>query len=65
MPGLVPLYEEREASVFAHYNWTEWTSLHWRERAAVVAHYRTHRQIELHHSDVVARETRRRAPKNP
>ncbi len=64
-PGLVPIFEEREAAIFAHYNWTEWRLLDWHEQAAVVGHYRTHRQVEMHQNDVIAHEMRRKVPKPP
>ena len=63
VPEIASLYEEREAAVFARYNWTEWRSLDWRDRSAAMAHYRTHRLIELHQNDVIAREMDRKAKK--
>ncbi len=63
IPGLVPLYEEREAAVFTHYNRTNWLELDSTERATSVAHYRLHRLIELHNNDAIADEMRRRGPK--
>ena len=64
-PGLVPLYEEREAAIFAHYNWTEWRLLDWDQQAAAVGHYRIHRQVEMHQNDVIAHEMRKKVPKGP
>lgn len=61
LPGLVPLYEEREAAVFGHYRWTDWQALAPEERAAAVAHFRLHRLVEMHSSDAVSRAMERRA----
>lgn len=46
--GVVPEYECREAAIFGHYNWMQWSRLRWRERASCVAHYKLHIAIEAH-----------------
>jgi len=51
--GCVPELEEREAAVYCNYNWAQWLSLDWRERAASIAHYRLHWAIERHVQDAV------------
>ncbi len=56
LPGLVPEFEEREAAVFCHLNWTEWRLLDWLERAKNVAHFRLHHLVNLHKNDAVARK---------
>lgn len=57
--GVVSEFEEREASVFCHYNWTQWMRLpHW-EKAACIAHYRLHLMIDAHVSDAVDRASKR------
>lgn len=61
MPGVVPEYEEREAAVFAHYNWSDWCSLDWTERANAVAHYRLHSLIESHVNEAVERAQKRQS----
>ena len=65
VPGVASQYEEREAAVFSHYNWTHWRELDWRDRAEAMAHFRLHRMVELHQNDVVAREVKRRSKPNP
>lgn len=60
LPGLVPLYEEREAAVYGHYNWREWRELEPQERAFAVAQYRMHHLIELHHGDALNAAMERR-----
>ncbi len=60
LPGLVPLYEEREAAVFGHCAWRDWAALPVEERAAAVAHYRLHRLVELHSTDAMNRAMERR-----
>lgn len=60
LPGLVPLFEEREAAVFSHYNWIEWQELPVGERAMAVAHLRLRKLIDLHGSDAVQRDAERR-----
>lgn len=57
--GLVPEFECREAAVFGHYNWTQWLRLTDYEKAAVVAHYRTHLTIDAHISDAAERASKR------
>jgi hypothetical protein len=36
----------REAAVFTHIPWPAFQEMDWRERARVVAHYRTHNLVE-------------------
>ena len=59
-PGLVPPFEEREAAVFAHYNWSAWQRLTPQERAECVAHYRLHRLVEAHQQDAVNAAVKRK-----
>ena len=59
--GMVPEIEERDASVFANYNWTDWRNLDWFERAKAVAHHRTHKLVQLHNNDAVSAELERRS----
>ena len=54
LPGLVSGVEEREASIYCHYNWRAWGELTWHERAGGVAQYRTHKMVELHQNEAVA-----------
>lgn len=60
MPGLVPLFEEREAAVYAHYSWMQWRELDPEERATVVAQYRMHAVIAQHQNDAVSLAMERR-----
>lgn len=60
LPGLVPLYEEREAAVYGHYRWRDWQNLPAEERAAAVAHFRLHRLIDLHQHDALNTAMERR-----
>ena len=62
LPGLVPEFEEREAAVFCHFNWSEWRLLHWWERARNVAHFRLHNLVNLHKNDAVARKIKQMTP---
>lgn len=64
LPGLVPEIESREACLFNGYKWREWLALERLDRAAGIAHYRTHRLIEMHGEDAVSRETEERAKRN-
>lgn len=57
--GVVPEYEEREAAIFAHYNWTQWVELTWQERAQIVAHYRLHLLIQGHVDEAVGKAQER------
>lgn len=61
IPGLVPPYEEREAALFGNYTWGAWRMLHYGDRAMGVAHYRLHLLVEMHRSDAVGAEMRRRS----
>lgn len=56
----VPEYEQREAAVYCQFNWTDWSELDSRERAACIAHYRIHLAIEAHVSDAVTKKANRR-----
>ena len=60
---MVPEYEEREASVFSHYNWMQWQELPWNERAEAVAHYRMHSLIESHMQQAIEQYMNRQAVK--
>lgn len=60
LPGLVPLFEEREAAVFSHYRWADWVDLPTQERAAAVAHFRLHGLIALHQADALNAAMERR-----
>lgn len=51
LPELVPLYEEREAATFSHYNFNEWQALHYSEKAMAVAHYRLSRLVGIHEEE--------------
>lgn len=55
LPELVPLYEEREAAIFSHYNFTEWQALDYSEKAMAVAHYRLSRLVSIHEEDAKQR----------
>lgn len=62
LPGLVPLYEEREAATYGHYTWREWrTELEPEERAAAVAQYRLHHLVTLHQNDAMNAAMERRS----
>ena len=64
LPGLVPLYEEREAAFYCNYSWREWQQLEPYERAENVAHFRLKRLIDLHNADamnVASAQRQRRA----
>lgn len=58
---LVAEMEERDAAVFAQYDWERWTSLTWHARAKAIAHFRLHHLIDLHRNDAAAREMKNRA----
>lgn len=50
--NVVPEYEQREACIYANYNWHQWVNLiDWYERAMCVAQYRLHHMIESHVQD--------------
>jgi hypothetical protein len=51
--GEVPLFEQREAAVFSHYNWTEWQQLTATEKAECIAHYKLHSLVEAHTNDAL------------
>lgn len=59
--GLVAEMEERDAAVFAQYDWDRWTQLTWYARAKAIAHFRLHHLIDLHRNDAAAREMKNRA----
>lgn len=61
LPSLVPLYEEREAMVYSHYNPTEWKGLGHEEKAMCVAHYRLSRMVRNHSEDAVIEKAERDA----
>lgn len=61
IPGLVPMYEEREAAIHNHYSPTAWHDLDYRERAAAVAFHRLSRLVEMHQSDAVTQAMDRRS----
>lgn len=48
MPGLLAEYEEREAALFGHYNWDQWSALPREQRLHGVAHFRLHNLIDAH-----------------
>ena len=56
IPGLIPVYIEREAARFALYNWSDWIELDPMERAACVAHYRLSKMVDMHVEDAIARK---------
>lgn len=58
--GLVSELEEREAAVYVLLPWPAYTALPWHERAAAIAHYRTHILIEAHMHDASEREERKK-----
>lgn len=59
IPGLVPVWEERDAAVKNGYNFTEWRELDSAERAYAIAYYRAARLIEIHQSDATSAEMER------
>lgn len=59
-PGLVPIFEEREAAHYARYNFLQWRTLTPLERAEGVAHYRLSTLVRLHQDDAVNAEMERR-----
>lgn len=59
--GLVAEMEERDAAVFAQYDWDRWIGLSWEARAKAIAHFRLHHLIDLHRNDAAAREMKNRA----
>ena len=61
LPGLVPLYEEREAAAAAGYRWADWQSLTVEERAAAVAFVRLRRLVALHQGDAMNQAIERRS----
>jgi hypothetical protein len=52
LPGMVPLYEEREACCTNNYTWRQWEKLNWKERAELL--------LEMNRSDAMNREMKRR-----
>lgn len=59
--GEVPEYECREAAVYVHVSWFEWTTnMNGWERACAVAHYRTHLSLEAHVSDAAEKSSARK-----
>lgn len=61
--NIVPEYEEREAAVFTHTNWSQWLKLSWYDRAASIAQYRTHHLIEAVVNDEASYQANKRQPK--
>lgn len=61
--NVVPEYEEREAAVYVHCSWTSWQKLHWYDRAASVAQYRTHHLVEALANDEMSYQTHKPKPK--
>lgn len=61
MPGMVPLFEEREAAIYCRYNWSEWRALDFEERAYAVAQYRMHTIVAQHQHDAVSTAMDRRS----
>jgi hypothetical protein len=60
LPGMVPLFEEREASCQSNYTWKAWQRLTGEERAEAVAHYRIKLILNLHRDDAMNKEMKRR-----
>jgi len=60
LPGMVPLFEEREACCQSNYTWRQWHRLNGDERAEVVAHYRIRLILNLHRDDAMNKEMKRR-----
>lgn len=58
--GMVPLYEEYDAMLAAHYNESDWQRLAWQDKARAVAHYRLKHWIAIHQQDAVAKDAERR-----
>ncbi len=63
MKGVVPFFEEYDAMISANYNSTEWKDLPPLERAEAVAHLRLRKHINLHESDALKTDMKRRIPK--
>jgi hypothetical protein len=59
--GVVPEFEEREASLFCGYTWREWLLLSRPERAAGIAHFRGHHLLEAHSNDAITAHMERQA----
>jgi hypothetical protein len=60
LPGMVPLFEEREACCQSNYTWRQWQRLNGEERAEAVAHYRIRLILNLHRDDAMNKEMKRR-----
>jgi len=60
LPDTVSEYEEREACIESHYNWTEWQNLDWQEKTQIVAFHRLRTLIELHKNDALSQEMKRK-----
>jgi hypothetical protein len=61
MQGTVPEFECREAAVYVHVSWKEWTErLDGWERACAVAHYRSSFSLKAHVEDAAERASKRR-----
>jgi hypothetical protein len=58
---MVPELDERMAAKSSGYRWIDYCALPRAERISTVAFYRVERLIDLHGSDAVALDSRRRA----
>lgn len=58
--GLVAEYEEREAAKAAFVPWNVYIEMPPSERAALVAHYRVSRLVEMHANDAAQDDAERR-----
>ena len=57
----VPEFECREAAVFVHVSWKQWTEeMDGWERACAVAHYRVSLSLKAHVEDASERASKRR-----
>jgi hypothetical protein len=58
--GEVPEFECREAAVFVHVSWRQWTNdMDGWERACAVAHYRTALSLKSHVEDAAEKASKR------
>lgn len=62
--GLVAEFEEREAAKAAFVAWDSYTAMAPSERAAIVAHYRVSRLVEMHANDAAQDDIERRSKRN-